>query len=85
MKMLLSVEKYQQQHPRESNENKKILVILLPAMNYIKRAHHQLTIPVFFQRSREFEIAEPHTNTKNSVSFRELIQQQEASLAYQPV
>lgn len=36
MKMLLSVEKYQQQHPRESNENMKNLLILLMAVNYIK-------------------------------------------------
>lgn len=54
-------------------------------MNYIKRDQHQLTTPVFFQRLRESEIAEPHANTTKSISFRELIQQQEASLAYQPL
>lgn len=36
MKMLLSVEKYQQQRPRKSNENMKNLLILLSAVNYIE-------------------------------------------------
>lgn len=37
MKMLLSVEKYQQQHPRESNDNMRNLLILLTVVNYIKQ------------------------------------------------
>lgn len=36
MKMLLSVEKYQQQHPGESNENRKNLPVLLATVNYLK-------------------------------------------------
>lgn len=52
MKMLLSVEKYQQQHPRESNENMKKLLILLTAVNYIKELSTS-SLFLYFSRGQE--------------------------------
>lgn len=52
MMMLLSVEKYQQQHPTESNENIKNLLFLVTLLNYIKElstsSHSCISLQVLY-------------------------------------